>query len=73
MLPSEVGFGRDDTYNYAQVRYLNQNSEWVEREIETPIGDYEKIYDAVYETVINNELKLITDEEILTVIEILSY
>ena len=35
------------------------------------MGDYGRIYDAAYETVINGAEKLITDAQMLRVIEIL--
>lgn len=71
MKPGELGFGVDNIKNHAVMKYLNQNNEWVERELPTPIGDYGRFYDAVYETIVNGAPKLISDDEILTVLKIL--
>jgi predicted dehydrogenase len=71
MSPADPGFGADNTRNYAQMKYLNQNDEWIEREMPTPLGDYGRLYDAAYETIINGAPKLISDDEMMTVMEIL--
>jgi len=71
IMPWEDGFGEDNTYNYGKLEYLNQNGDTINRELKTPKGDYGKIYDHAYETLLNGAPKLITDDEILTVMEIL--
>jgi len=71
IMPWEDGFGEDNTYNYGKLEYLNQNGDTIKRELKTPLGDYGRIYDHAYETIMNGAPKLITDEQILTVIEIM--
>ena len=37
----------------------------------TPLGDYGLYYDSVYDTLVNHKPRLVSDEEILTDMEIL--
>ena len=41
------------------------------KQIKTPVGDYGRYYDAVYETLKNGAPQLVTEEQALTNIEIL--
>lgn len=71
IMPWDEGFGEDNTYNYGKLEYLNQNGDTIKRELKTPQGDYGKVYDHVADTILNGAPKLISDEEILTVMEIM--
>ena len=71
IMPHEDGFGADNTYNYGKLEYLNQNGDTIKRELKTPLGDYGRIYDHLYESIIHGEDKLISDEQILSVMEIM--
>lgn len=72
IMPGTTGFGEDAPQDYGQLVYLNQNGDRIEKIIPTIQGDYGRVYDAVYETLVNGAPKLISDEEMITVIEILS-
>lgn len=69
--PDAPGFGHDSPNQYGQLHYQNANGDWIDKQIPTPIGDYGRIYDAAYETIIHGAPKLVSDEEIITNIEIL--
>lgn len=71
IMPSAPGFGQDSPSLYGTVRYQNSNGDWIEKQIPTPLGDYGRVYDAAYESIINGADKLVKDEETLTNIEIL--
>ncbi|MCL1948135.1 MAG: oxidoreductase [Turicibacter sp.] len=71
IMPGDAGFGEDNTFSYGQLDYLNQNGDTIKRELKTPLGDYGRLYDNFYEAIMNGAPKLITDEQILTVVEIL--
>ncbi|WP_077621834.1 oxidoreductase [Sediminibacillus massiliensis] len=67
--PSVEGFGVDPIENYGVVYTADQKDGGLP--IETPNGDYGRVYDHLYEVIVEGEEKQITDEQVLTVIEIL--
>lgn len=71
IMPEVQDFGEDSPMNYGLVKYQNENGDWIEKQIKTPVGDYGRYYDAAYETIINGTEKLVKDEEVITNIEIL--
>ncbi|WP_026692344.1 oxidoreductase [Peribacillus kribbensis] len=68
MSPDEPGFGLDPEENFGVLSIAESVEEEV---IPTPKGDYGRIYDELYETIIHGKNKLVSNEEILTVLEIL--
>ena len=71
IMPGSNGFGLDNANDFGQLIYFNQNGDRIEKTIPSSIGDYGRIYDSAYETIINGADKLISDEQMLAVIEIL--
>lgn len=71
MMPGTPGFGQDSPSHYGVVTYVNANGDWIEKQIPTPIGDYGRVYDAAYDTIIHGAPKMVSDFEILTDMEIL--
>ena len=71
IMPGTTGFGEDSPQAYGLLIYLNQNGDRIEKYIPSEIGDYGRIYDAAYETLVNGADKLITDVQMLRVIDIL--
>lgn len=71
IMPGTSGFGEDSPQAYGHLTYLNQNGDRIEKYITSESGDYGRIYDAAYETLVNGADKLITDAHMLRVIEIL--
>lgn len=71
IMPDAPGFGEDSPMYYGEVTYRNGNGDWIKKQIKTPVGDYGRYYDAVYETLKNGAPQLVTKEQALTNIEIL--
>lgn len=71
IMPGSSGFGEDSVMYYGIARYKNANGDWIEKQIKTPVGDYGRYYDAVYETLKNGAEPLVSQEEALTNIQIL--
>lgn len=71
IMPGSPGFGEDSVMYYGIARYKNANGDWIEKQIKTPVGDYGRYYDAVYETLKNGAEQLVSQEEALTNIQIL--
>lgn len=71
IMPGDTGFGIDAPQDYGKVTYYNQNNDRIEKIIPTITGDYGRVYDAVYETLVNQQEKLVSNEQLLTTISIL--
>jgi predicted dehydrogenase len=71
MMPQDAGFGLDPEENYGKVAYVDDCGNDEELLIKTPVGDYGKVYDNLYDAIVNKKEKLVSDFEILTVMEIL--
>lgn len=69
--PGTEGFGADTAHDFAHLTYYNQNGDRIEKEIPTVAGDYGRVYDTAYESLVSGTNKLVSDTQILTVIEIL--
>lgn len=50
---------------------MNDNGDWIEKDLPTPVGDYGQVYDAMYAAIIEKESKLVTDQELLIDMRIL--
>lgn len=71
IMPGTEGFGEDSPMYYGVANYRNSNGDWIKKQIKTPLGDYGKFYDSLYQTLINDAPKLVTDEQAITDIELL--
>lgn len=71
IFPGSEGFGADTPQDFAQLTYYNQNGDRIDKSIPTISGDYGRVYDAAYESIVNGAEKLVSDDQILTVIETL--
>jgi predicted dehydrogenase len=71
IMPGAPGFGDDAPQTYGKVTYLNQNGDRIEKTIPSIHGDYGQVYDAMYDSLVNGTPKLVSDAEMLTVIDIL--
>lgn len=71
IMPGTEGFGLDTAADFGTLTYYNGNGDRIVKHIPSVTGDYARVYDAVYESVINGKPKLVSDDQILTVIETL--
>jgi predicted dehydrogenase len=71
IMPETNGFGEDSPMNYGLAKYQNENGDWIEKQIKTPVGDYGRFYDSVVDSIENGTPKLVSQEEALTNMEIL--
>lgn len=71
IMPGMPGFGDDAPQDYGQLTYFNPSGDRIEKVIPTIHGDYGRIYDAAYDSIVNDAPKLISDSQMLAVIEIL--
>ena len=71
IMPDAPDFGEDTPDKFGHVKYHNKNGDWIEKQIPTVQGDYGRIYDTLYDSIMNGKPKLVSDEETLMDIEIL--
>ncbi len=71
IMPGTEGFGQDSAQDFGTLTYYNGNGDRIVKHIPTIQGDYGRVYDSVYETLVNGIPKLVSDEQILAVISAL--
>lgn len=69
--PADAMFGKDNPDNYGVLKYINAYGDPVEHKIETPVGDYGQMYQNAADVVLHGAAKEVTDEQIITQLEIL--
>ncbi|MCT4703486.1 oxidoreductase [Enterobacteriaceae bacterium H20N1] len=69
IMPDSPLFCADNEAGF--VEYLDENNEKVTKEIPAVRGDYGRVYDALYETIVNGAPNYVSEAEILTNLEIL--
>lgn len=53
------------------IEYLDENQNCVKHEVPTVRGDYGRVYDALYETIVNGAANYVSEKDIVTNLEIL--
>jgi len=71
IFPNEIYFGQDQPREFGNVRYCNSSGDWIEKDIPTISGDYGRVYDSLVQTINHGGPRLVSEEETLTVLEIL--
>jgi len=69
IMPGEPGFGADDSIGH--IEYMNAEGVSVREEVKPEIGDYGRVYDALYDTLKNGAPNYVKETEVLTNLEIL--
>lgn len=70
-MPDNKDFGVDTFAHYGVLTYIDDKGDMHEEKVKSVNGDYGRVYDDLYETIINNKAKTITDEQVLLQMEIL--
>lgn len=70
-MPSHEDFGIDLPEHYGTLTYVDDAGVWHEEKVISEVGDYGRVYDDLYEAIINGKPKQVTDEETLLQMEIL--
>ncbi len=69
IMPGDAGFGADDSVG--QLVYINEAGVVVREEVPLETGDYGRVYDALYDTLVNGQPNYVKESEVLTNMEIL--
>ncbi len=70
-MPDNADFGLDNINHYGVLTYVDDNGDTHEEKVKTVDGDYGRVYDDLYEAIVNGKSQTITEEDILLQIEIL--
>ncbi|MHC5249259.1 oxidoreductase [Enterococcus sp. LJL90] len=70
-MPTNADFGIDLPQHYGTLTYMDENGNYHEEKVVSEVGDYSRVYQGVYETLINGADKIVKDEETIRQIEIL--
>lgn len=70
-MPDNADFGIDKPEHYGVLTYIDNNGVFHEEKVTSEIGDYSRVYDGVYESIVNGKEKIIKDEETIRQMEIL--
>lgn len=68
IMPCTHSFGEDAPQDFGKLIYLNQNGDRIEKFIPSIMGDYGRVYDNVYDVLVNGAEKFVTDEQMCHVI-----
>ena len=70
-MPTNSDFGVDELEHYGILTYIDDEKVVHEEKVKSVNGDYGRVYDDLYEAIINNKDKKIKDEETLLQLQIL--
>ncbi|OCA83152.1 NAD(P)-dependent oxidoreductase [Bacillus sp. FJAT-27225] len=70
-MPDKKDFGVDTIEHYGVLTYIDEEGTIHEEKVKSVNGDYGRVYDDLYEAIINGKEKTITDEQTLLQMEIL--
>lgn len=70
-MPDNPDFGMDDEKHFGVLTYLDENENVQIQTIPSVNGDYGRVYDAIYEHIVNGEEKVVKSRQTLIVMEIL--
>ncbi|EKQ54446.1 MULTISPECIES: oxidoreductase [unclassified Clostridium] len=70
-MPENEDFGVDTLKHYGVLTYIDEEGIIHEEKVKTVNGDYGRVYDDLYEAIVNGGDKTITDEQTLLQMEIL--
>jgi len=70
-MPDNKDFGVDKIKHYGVLTYIDEEGTIHEEKVKSVNGDYGRVYDDLYNAIINGKDKIITDEQTLLQMEIL--
>lgn len=70
-MPDNKDFGIDLPEHYGTLTYMDDAGVYHEEKVVSEVGDYSRVYEDIYETLINGKPKAVKDEETLLQIEML--
>lgn len=62
-LPGNPGFGIDLPEHYGTLTYYDEDGTYHEEKVVSEVGDYARLYDGVYESIVNGAPKVVQDAD----------
>ncbi len=70
-LPDHADFGLDRPEDYGMLTYVDDDGQYHQEKVPTVRGDYGRVYQGVYATIVDGAQKVTTDDETLLVMQML--
>ena len=70
-MPSNDDFGIDLPQHYGTLTYYDDEGNYHQEKVVSEVGDYSKMYQGIYDSIIHGKEKIVKDEETIRQIEIL--
>lgn len=70
-MPDKHDFGMDDEQHFGILTYRDEDANVHVKKVLSVKGDYGRVYDAIYEHIVNNKAKVVKSSQTLMVMEIL--
>ena len=70
-MPDQPYFGIDEEEHYGLLTTIDENKNIHETRVKTEIGDYGRVYDAIYNHIVLGKERVVKPEQTLLVMEIL--
>lgn len=70
-MPENADFGIDLPEHYGTLTYVDSEGKYHEEKVISEVGDYSRVYEGLYEAIINGKEKTIKDEETIMQIKML--
>lgn len=70
-MPDHEDFGIDLPEHYGVLTYIDEQESYHEEKVISEVGDYSRVYEGIYETLVNGAEKVIKDEETILQMKIL--
>lgn len=70
-MPNHDDFGIDLPEHYGVLTYVDEQGGYHEEKVVSEVGDYSRVYEGIYETLINGKEKIVKDEETILQMKIL--
>lgn len=70
-MPTNPDFGKDTFEHYGTLTYMGEDGIIKEEKVPSVDGNYGRVYDAIYDTLINGKEPKVTDEQTLCLMKIL--
>ena len=70
-MPNNEDFGKDLPEHFGVLTYMDEDNQYHEEKVISEVGDYSKVYQAVYETLVNGKEQVVKPSETIKQIELL--
>lgn len=70
-MPNNADFGQDLPEHYGVLTRTDENGQFIKESIPTVLGDYSRVYQRLYDTIVNGAPSVVTAEQTIKQIELL--